>query len=192
MAARDNDEFDSSDEAFSALFRKGRERRGRTQGDVARDMQARGFDFHQQTIAKIENGNRKVTIGEAIALAAVLEIELEELAWSPPAGALTPGAQVRESGIGYMMQLDSLRWALNGFQEIADELRDSLDNYDPSEGVEVELPNGRTLPIEAAFEEVLAWEPLRRFQREFAEWRSGETFLNASRAAGEGSPEESS
>jgi transcriptional regulator with XRE-family HTH domain len=67
------------DAAFSEALRATRERRSMTQGELAQQMSARGFDFHQQTVTKVENGRRKVTIGEATAMAAILEAPLEAL-----------------------------------------------------------------------------------------------------------------
>lgn len=46
---------------------------------LAEAMRARGFDFYQQTIGKIERGERRVTIGEAFGLADALGVDLTEL-----------------------------------------------------------------------------------------------------------------
>lgn len=66
-----------------ALFAKGlramRERMGKSQQWVATEMSERGYDWHQSTVYKSEAGNRKVSIGEAAHLAAVLNVTVDDL-----------------------------------------------------------------------------------------------------------------
>lgn len=62
------------DETFGETLREARERRGFSQSALADEMQRLGFEFQQQTIYKIESGNRKVTIGEAAAFARALAL----------------------------------------------------------------------------------------------------------------------
>ena len=69
----------SSEALFSANFSATRKLRSLSQEAVAEAMQERGFDFHQQTVYKIEKRQRKVTLSEAIALAEVLDLPLESL-----------------------------------------------------------------------------------------------------------------
>ncbi|GAA1700302.1 hypothetical protein GCM10009792_20580 [Microcella alkalica] len=51
-----------------------------TQAQLAEEMKYRGFDFHQQTVYRIESGKRKVTVGEALALSELVEVPLDVLA----------------------------------------------------------------------------------------------------------------
>ena len=52
-----------------------------SQGEVARRMADRGFPFYQQTIRRIEDGRRKVSVGEAKALGEILKTPMERLTW---------------------------------------------------------------------------------------------------------------
>ena len=51
-----------------------RKARGLTQRDVAQRLANLGVSMHQTAIAKIENGERKVTVEDALLLAAVLDV----------------------------------------------------------------------------------------------------------------------
>lgn len=72
---RDQPALENIDVNFGATLREAREARGVSQAQLAVEMRERGFDFHQQTVYKIESGNRKVTVGEAVGLADVLGLE---------------------------------------------------------------------------------------------------------------------
>lgn len=91
------------DKVFARQFRAERERTGMTQDEVAREMVRRGHDFHQQTVWKLENSRRKVSIGEAVDLADTLGVPVDALAISsaPP----SPGALVRRAGADLVEQL---------------------------------------------------------------------------------------
>lgn len=61
------------DQKLAQRIREVREEQSLSQGDLAKRMRERGLEgFQQQTVARIESGNRKVTFGEAIALATAL------------------------------------------------------------------------------------------------------------------------
>ncbi|MBT2484623.1 MULTISPECIES: helix-turn-helix transcriptional regulator [unclassified Microbacterium] len=62
------------DKTFGETLREARERKGLSQAALAEEMQQLGFEFQQQTVYKIESGNRKATIGEAAALARALQL----------------------------------------------------------------------------------------------------------------------
>ncbi|MCK2022772.1 helix-turn-helix transcriptional regulator [Microbacterium sp. kSW2-24] len=63
------------DQTFGATLREAREKLGLSQAALAETMQGLGFDFQQQTIYKIESGNRRATIGEAAGFARALQID---------------------------------------------------------------------------------------------------------------------
>ncbi|PZU48441.1 MAG: hypothetical protein DI566_04195 [Microbacterium sp.] len=67
------------DRLFAEGFKTARSARGMTHPQVVDAMNELGFNFAQQTVYKIENGLRRVTIGEAIALADVIGVPLEKL-----------------------------------------------------------------------------------------------------------------
>lgn len=67
------------DAAFAQNLRIWREARGLSQTDLARQMAGLGFAYHQQTVAKIESGNRAVPVGEAAALADLVVSDIRTL-----------------------------------------------------------------------------------------------------------------
>jgi len=93
--------FPSADEAFAAAIRAKREAKGLTQEDLAKHMTMRGFDFHQQTIYKIEKGSRKVTVGEAVSLAEAVGVPVETLADQFPGSPESLANEVRHTGRDY-------------------------------------------------------------------------------------------
>jgi transcriptional regulator with XRE-family HTH domain len=60
---------DMADQRFAENLRFARERAGLSQAALATQMVDLGWPFHQQTIARIEDGRRKVGMGEGDALA---------------------------------------------------------------------------------------------------------------------------
>ena len=70
-----------ADERFAANIREERERQGKSQADIARLMRERGWSYHPQTVQRIEAGHRKVSVGEAEALARILSTTVDRLTW---------------------------------------------------------------------------------------------------------------
>ena len=68
---------------FRTNLRRFREVQGLTQADLAASLKAEGLAFHQQTIQKIERGERQPRLAEAVAIAEALGVELDELLISP-------------------------------------------------------------------------------------------------------------
>lgn len=61
-------------------MREARERRGITQGHIARTLSAaHGLAWHQTTTGKVETGERRILLAEALAVADVLGVPLAEL-----------------------------------------------------------------------------------------------------------------
>ncbi|MGI5232887.1 helix-turn-helix domain-containing protein [Actinoallomurus sp. CA-142502] len=70
------------DERFADNIRTRREMMGLSQTEVAERMSKEfGHPFHQQTVAKIEKGSRSVRLGEAVALARILDTNVDLLAF---------------------------------------------------------------------------------------------------------------
>jgi transcriptional regulator with XRE-family HTH domain len=69
------------DELFAIQVRETRERLKMSQGELARQMSARGFPYYQQTVRRIEDARRKVSVGEAKALAEILGTTMDRLTW---------------------------------------------------------------------------------------------------------------
>lgn len=57
-----------------------------SQSELAKRMAARGFKFHQTTVARIEAGERAVRLGEAEALAKILKTYVHTLSRPPEEG----------------------------------------------------------------------------------------------------------
>src|SRR5215469_1645268 len=70
-----------ADERFAVNVRDERERRKLSQAEVARQMAVAGWAWHPQTQQKIEAGHRKVSVGEAEALAHILGTTVDRLTW---------------------------------------------------------------------------------------------------------------
>lgn len=94
---------------FGASFRIARQRT-LSQEQVAEAMQVRGFDFHQATVYKIENGKRKVTVGEALALSDIVNVPLEVLTEDPdsPTAKAFAVEKMAERVYSLMGQMDRL------------------------------------------------------------------------------------
>ena len=70
-----------ADERFADNIREERERQGKSQAGIAKLMRERGWPYHPQTVQRIEAGHRKVSVGEAEALARILSTTVDRLTW---------------------------------------------------------------------------------------------------------------
>ena len=68
---------DDTEQRFAANLRLLRERQGISQVKLAQEMVARGWPWRQQTVTRVENGQRMIRFGEATALAEILDTPLE-------------------------------------------------------------------------------------------------------------------
>jgi transcriptional regulator with XRE-family HTH domain len=69
------------DEWVAWNIRLRREGLGWSQADLAREMAALGWKWYPQTVHRVEQGQRKVTIGEAEALARLFSVTVDALTW---------------------------------------------------------------------------------------------------------------
>lgn len=93
---------DEAEQRFAANLRALRERREISQARLAQEMLARDWPWRQQTVARVENGQRMIRFGEAIALASILGVSLDR--FTRPVSEVievekirTAGDQLRES-----------------------------------------------------------------------------------------------
>jgi DNA-binding transcriptional MerR regulator len=104
------------DELFAIQVRSTRERLKMSQGELARQMSARGFPYYQQTVRRVEDSQRKVSVGEAKALSEILGTTIDRL--TEPVSAEEAGYRgptaCAAAGITYR-QLDY--WARIGLVE---------------------------------------------------------------------------
>jgi len=76
-------DFRGLDARFADGFREARIAAGLSQEKVADEMRALGFDMSQPVVGKLERGDRKVSIGEAEALASIVGVRLYQLEAGP-------------------------------------------------------------------------------------------------------------
>ena len=107
-------------------MKKERVAQGMSQTEIAERMAALGYKFHQATVYKIENGDRKVSAAEAWGLAEVLDVPLEHLydystAHSTPQARLKLIRTQADNVLQLLIQLDDdarkLRTAHKAFKE---------------------------------------------------------------------------
>lgn len=67
------------EDRFAANLRTLREHRGLSQEALAAAMAGRGYRWHQATVYKVESGERRIQLGEATAVAAVLGVPLDKM-----------------------------------------------------------------------------------------------------------------
>ncbi|MFG1844896.1 helix-turn-helix domain-containing protein [Micromonospora carbonacea] len=70
---------DSPDEIFRTRLRLRRRMMGWSQQRLTDEMAKRGYPWHQTTVAKVEAGERRLSLGEATVLARVLGSDLESM-----------------------------------------------------------------------------------------------------------------
>jgi transcriptional regulator with XRE-family HTH domain len=60
-----------------------RTQKGITQTQAAEDLRRKGLSFHQQTIQRIENGDRSITLDEAYAIADYFDVSVQYMVEEP-------------------------------------------------------------------------------------------------------------
>jgi len=68
---------------FGENIRQNRERKKMSQGDLAREMTAQGWPWHQSTVYKIEHGTRRTEAFELHDLSRILGVPIAHLFWPP-------------------------------------------------------------------------------------------------------------
>ena len=87
---------DDTEQRFAANMRLLRERQGISQVKLAQEMAARGWPWRQQTVTRLENGQRMIRFGEATALAEILHTPLER--FSRPVSDASEVEKIRAAG----------------------------------------------------------------------------------------------
>jgi transcriptional regulator with XRE-family HTH domain len=87
---------DDTEQRFAANLRLLRERQGISQVKLAQEMAARGWPWRQQTVTRLENGQRMIRFGEATALAEILHTPLER--FTRPASDANEVEKIRAAG----------------------------------------------------------------------------------------------
>lgn len=114
---------ETAERRLGVRLRREREARGWSQQEVANRLADRGISLHMSAIAKIEAGSRTVRLNEAMALAQVFEVRIEDLA-SPPTNELNEIIELLEGAL--TLHRDADRMAKRGLDRIW-ELTDDFD-----------------------------------------------------------------
>lgn len=148
------------DEWVAWNIRIRRENLGWSQADLAGKMAALGWKYHPQTVHRIESGQRKVTIGEAEALARIFSTTVDRLTWPDMAthtaawlGVFTARAdaafeQIVTQARELLFDREHLERALaeierlgigdrEGVREVLEDARSVLEKAPPEQAVEV-------------------------------------------------------
>jgi transcriptional regulator with XRE-family HTH domain len=88
---------DEAERRLAANLRILRERRGISQVKLAQEMVAREWPWRQQTVARVENGQRMIRLGEAVALASILSVSLGYL--TQPGSDAIEVEKIRGAGV---------------------------------------------------------------------------------------------
>lgn len=166
MTAPDVQSSPSPDDAFASALRAERERQGITQGALAAEMKTRGHDFRQQTMARIEKGDRRVSVGEAQDLAAALGTTLDELA--PPRGE-SPTAVARRAGNDFIQGLIATAEAVNETIRRQRVFWDALQQAPLDLDAEIKMPDGTLYPSLLAYQIPFEWQALQLYRSHWTE-----------------------
>jgi transcriptional regulator with XRE-family HTH domain len=94
----------SIEAAFAENLKALRATRSMTQADLADKMHMRGFKWHPATVYKIENGERQIQLAEAVEVARVLEISIEDMTQE----SQQLSQQLRDLRSGYLSVRDTI------------------------------------------------------------------------------------
>ena len=156
-AAADNGRPDPEVQAGRAL-RRLRTARGWSQEEVARQMKAYGYDFHQTMIAKIEAAQRPIRVRELADFAALYGVEVHELIY-PPAGSL----QEADEEIAALRE--QLQEATRRSEDAADAVREAeavlaaAQQDHRIQSGQAAMLAGRLNYLEAQRDKLAEWEP---------------------------------
>lgn len=162
----DDDQLRAERKAFGANLRAVREHRGMGQRELAARMAER-FPWHQNTVTRVEAGDRSVSFFEVQALAGILRVTTDRFTWAGPEAAaimLMSGTagRLREAWREVADASARLHAARDAAERSAAEYRDS--EYERARGAARGLGEelqGATLEGALAEAEAL-WERTRR------------------------------
>ncbi|MEY9851248.1 transcriptional regulator with XRE-family HTH domain [Leifsonia sp. EB41] len=118
----------TTDDDFGYNFARARSGAGLSREYVADALDRLGYSMHPSAIGKIERNERRVTVGEAQALATIVNKSVEELlggAWRTE--VLLRAQQVEDAYGTFLRVRDELEGATGSLAEVADRLRDELE-----------------------------------------------------------------
>lgn len=86
----------TAEAAFAANLRALRIAAKMTQAQLAQKMTARGFKWHAATVYKVENNERQIQLGEALAVSEIFDTEIGALTHDGKPAELAEVVEVRE------------------------------------------------------------------------------------------------
>ncbi|RFA10395.1 hypothetical protein B7R54_15160 [Subtercola boreus] len=161
--------FESGDEAFASMFRVAREAKGLTQDDVARHMSMRNYDFHQQTVYKIENGRRRVTVGEGVELASLVGLPVEALADRFPDSPESLANNVKEAGRTFGEELFDMADSMRALRAIRDEYVHAVRRYAEHPTAWAANSDGARVPQSVIFESLALFDGIQAYATSWQE-----------------------
>lgn len=161
-----------------------RERKGWSQGELARRVSDLGWEgFHQTTISRVEKGERPVRLAEARGIAAALDATVAQMT-SPPSGQAARIYEMQRQAQAIASAAAELHKAAKNYEEVRVDalatLRIAKERAKTDKGVQ---------SLKAAFEdeiralsevleldavELLDWVADRKFDQEM-EWHRGDS-----------------
>jgi transcriptional regulator with XRE-family HTH domain len=139
-------------------LRRLRTARGWSQEEVARQMKAYGYDFHQTMIAKIEAAQRPLRVRELADFAALYGVEAHELIY-PPAGSLKEAANEIAALRGQLREVTArAEAAAVAVAKAETDLAAAQEDYRAQSG-QAAMLSGRLNYLEAQRDKLAEWEP---------------------------------
>jgi transcriptional regulator with XRE-family HTH domain len=139
-------------------LRRLRTARGWSQEEVARQMKAYGYDFHQTMIAKIEAAQRPLRVRELADFAALYGVGVHELIY-PPAGSLNEADKemsvLRDQLVAATGRAEA---ATDALRKAEADLRAAQEEHRARSG-QVAMLSGRLNYLEAQRGQLAEWEP---------------------------------
>jgi len=142
----------SPEDHFAANLRLLRDHRELSQESLAKQMTERGYRWQQATVYKIEKGERRMQLGEALAVAAILGVPVDRMAEGT--GDIVALSKIKKA----LAELADLRQRLErnvqAYESTRRQLRSMTDQSDPwsevSTGVMAMLTDQERQEIEEA------------------------------------------
>jgi transcriptional regulator with XRE-family HTH domain len=145
----------TSDSIFGSRLRYSREAAKLTQETLADSMQSRGFDFSQATIYKIENGKRKVSIGEALALAEIVASDITALTATGDQDLVVLAQDMRSHARNFFLTIETADAVAIDLGNQSMYLRIAIEDFEKTFGPDKTFDFGGRLTTPRAFYERL-------------------------------------
>lgn len=116
-----------------------RKARGWSQGDLAAMLGLRGLSFQQQTVLKVEKGSRPLRFEEAVQIADLLELDVNDLVRDEDSQVMLARERLlaaRRRLESAQLQVTKAQLDLGRAQEWVSEMEDSFEEYLNSEQAE--------------------------------------------------------